>query len=165
MTELQLKVDGAMLSLKLGASLPTPLHLRREMEWDERWAKNNYMLFPIQTTGELNFFLNAKKSHHWMMIWKLTLSFLPAPHLFFAFNDLSPFFKSSYSQHFVFALIITSLFIYSFFPLFILFFPFFTVSSPISIPPLSATLSLKFLFFWKVPEHYVTDALIVRAET
>lgn len=33
---MQLKMDGAMVSLKLGTSLPIPIHLGREMELETK---------------------------------------------------------------------------------------------------------------------------------
>lgn len=71
------------------------------------------MPFPFQSTGEFKFLLNAKTTLNNDLKNILCLF---CPLLFFiAFQDLSHLFKSLYFQHFVFALIITSLFIYSFF--------------------------------------------------
>lgn len=111
-------------------------------------SSNNYTPFPVQSTGEVKFFLNTEtilnhdfktspifSAHSWLSDCVLRYFTHLSHHI--------PSILSLLFNSFVFLL-------YNFF------------SHQYSI--LSATLILKFLVFWKVIDHYVTDVLLVRAK-
>lgn len=99
------------------------------------------MPFTIWRTGGINFYLSIKTTLNHDFKTSPVFS-APSFHLFLSHHILS---------------IVFTLLIYFFFLLYNLFSHQHSTSSP--------TLSLKFLVFWKVLDHYVTDVLLVRAKT